>query len=309
MRFSIVTPVLNRRQLLKEAIESVVSQGYADVEHIVVDGGSSDGTIEMVRNYPKVTLMDDRRKGLYDAINIGIRHASGDVVGLLNSDDLYVPGTLREVEEAFDHAPQSDAVCGWAELFEAGDTVELYCNPADMSLDAHAAIVGASILNARFFRRSVFARSGLFSLEYPLVADREFLVRTLADNILTTPLNTLVYRYRRHPGSLSYSGAVKREVALRGDLMKLARTLSQPSMYGLDVRRKARGLYGRCLARQVSVDLGDGNFSRAYVSLTENGGQNVRRALWACGEGMLDRFLTGRMGASRDRQRFPGFAG
>src|SRR5258708_10907688 len=185
MRFCIITPVLNRRDLLREAIESLDSQGQSNVEHIVVDGGSVDGTLEMLGEHPNIVVLQDRRRGLYDAINMGIEHASGDVVGLLNSDDTYPPGALPAVERAFVVNPRVDAVCGAAELFNANGIAARYNARADLTLDSHAALVGACIINARFFRRHVFQRCGPFSLEFPLVADREFLVRTLTAGIVT----------------------------------------------------------------------------------------------------------------------------
>src|SRR5215468_10441642 len=198
MRFSIITPVLNRRDLLREAIESLNVQGKRNVEHIVVDGGSIDGTLEMLSEHPNIVLLQDRRRGLYDAINMGIEHASGDVIGLLNSDDTYASGALRAVERAFVLNPRADVVCGAAELFNADSILARYNAHGDLALDSHAALVGACIINARFFRRRVFERCGLFSLEFPLVADREFLVRTLIGGIVTTSVDAVVYRYRSH---------------------------------------------------------------------------------------------------------------
>src|SRR5215470_18828757 len=194
MRFSIVTPVLNRRDLLREAIKSLDSQGQSNIEHIVVDGGSVDGTLEMLSEHPNMIVLQDRRRGLYDAINMGIEHASGDVIGLLNSDDTYAPGALRAVEQAFVLNPRVDAVCGAAELFNTEGILARYNAHADLALDSHAALVGACIINARFFRRHVFERCGPFSLEFRLVADREFLVRALAAGIVTAAIDAVVYR-------------------------------------------------------------------------------------------------------------------
>ncbi len=83
MRFSIITPVLNRCDLLREAIASLHSQGQ--IEHIVVDGGSVDGTLEMLGEHPNIIVLQDRRRGLYDAINIGVEHALGDIIGVSHS--------------------------------------------------------------------------------------------------------------------------------------------------------------------------------------------------------------------------------
>src|SRR5258706_3614548 len=225
MRFSIITPVLNRPALLREAIESLDSQEQSNVEHIVVDGGSVDGTLEMLDAHPNIVVLQDRRRGLYDAINMGIEHASGDVVGLLNSDDTYAPGVLRAVERAFVLNPRADAVCGAAELFNADGILARYNAHADLALDSHAALVGACIINARFFRRHVFERCGLFSLEFPLVADREFLVRTLIARMVTVSVDAAAYRYRSHTGSLTLSARPGQADAMRAELLRLARAI------------------------------------------------------------------------------------
>src|SRR5262249_23703013 len=193
--------------------------------HIIVDGGSVDGTLEMLSEHPNIVVLQDRRRGLYDAINMGIEHASGDVVGLLNSDDIYPPGALRAIERAFVLNPRADAVCGAAELFNPDGVLARYHAHADLALDSHAALVGPSIINARFFRRNVFARCGLFSLEFPLVADREFLVRTLIGGIVTTSIDAMVYRYRSHAGSLTLSARSGQADAMRGELLRLARAI------------------------------------------------------------------------------------
>src|SRR4051812_41995160 len=158
LRFTIVTPTLNRRALLEQALDSVTAQGHATVEHIVVDGGSTDGTLAMLEKRSGLTVLTDRRKGLYDAINLGIERASGDVIGLLNSDDLYAPGAFSAIAEAFGSNPQADVSCGRAELFDESGVVARYDDPRDLVLDAHAALIGACIPNARFFRRRVFER-------------------------------------------------------------------------------------------------------------------------------------------------------
>jgi glycosyltransferase involved in cell wall biosynthesis len=80
-RISVITPVLNRRAMLEDAINSVRAQKYQDIEHIVVDGGSTDGVAEWLTAQPDVVLLQDRRRGLYDAINLGLQCATGDYVG------------------------------------------------------------------------------------------------------------------------------------------------------------------------------------------------------------------------------------
>jgi glycosyltransferase involved in cell wall biosynthesis len=299
MRFSIITATLNRCDLLRKAIASLEAQKHGDVEHIVVDGGSVDGTLEMLREHPAIVALQDRRRGLYDAMNQGIEHASGDVVGLLNSDDLYPPGALRAVERAFAVNPRADAICGAAELFDADGVIMRYAGHADLALDSHAALVGACIVNARFFRQRVFDRCGLFSLEFPLVADREFLARTLAGGTVTVPIDDVAYRYRSHSGSLTLSERPGQADAMRAELLRLARTILGDAAAGPDLRRKARALEGRCLARSAIRALSTGDVTGAIRTLTAPNGRSALAPLLSVGYGTLDLLLTGRMGVSR----------
>jgi glycosyltransferase involved in cell wall biosynthesis len=105
--FSIVTPCLNGRATVAETLQSVRDQGYEPLEHIVVDGGSTDGTLELLDGAPGVRYVSEPDRGLSDAVNKGIRMARNDVVGWLNADDVYLPGALQRVAEAFEERPDA----------------------------------------------------------------------------------------------------------------------------------------------------------------------------------------------------------
>ena len=105
---SIVTPCLNSAATLPEALASVRSQGLdGDVEHVVVDGGSDDGTVDILREAPDVEWASEPDRGLSDAMNKGVRRASGAFVGWLNADDYYLPGSLERVRAAFEAQPDA----------------------------------------------------------------------------------------------------------------------------------------------------------------------------------------------------------
>ena len=95
MKFSIITACLNRREFIGAAIESVLAQNYPEFEHWIIDGGSSDGTLEVLNRYPHLNVLSEPDRGVYDAWNKGIDRASGDVVSILNSDDVYATGALH----------------------------------------------------------------------------------------------------------------------------------------------------------------------------------------------------------------------
>lgn len=253
-QFSIITPTLNRATMLPAALASVEAQEGASVEHIVVDGGSTDGTLELLARHPRVEVVSGPDGGVYDAINIGLRRSSGAIVGLLNSDDAYAPGAFAAVAAAFAANPEADSVCGVAELVEGDAAVARYDDPRDQRLDAHAVLVGACIPNARFFRRAVFDRIGLFSTDYPHVADRDFLLRMRMRGLVTAPIAAPVYRYGRHAESLTFAAGVTRARRFREELLRFARDVQARPGLPSAFRRKAQALEGRCL---VTLSLND----------------------------------------------------
>jgi glycosyltransferase involved in cell wall biosynthesis len=205
-RITIITPSLNRADLIGQAIESVINQVYSELEHIVMDAGSTDGTISVLSQYPHLITRIEPDRGLYDAINNGLRIASGEIVGLLNSDDYYEQGIFAEVASIFDSQRKIDVVIGGAGIFESTASGEVLVDRYP-SLNEKALldilVFGAPAINAWFFRRSVFDRVGNFDLAYPLGADRDFLIRLYLSGLKPSFVDKVFYHYRKHPGSLT----------------------------------------------------------------------------------------------------------
>src|SRR5204863_4103038 len=111
MRFSIVTPSFNPSPWLPLCIASVADQGV-EIEHIVQDAGSTDGTLDWLRDDPRVKTFVERDSGMYDAVNRGLRRASGDILAYLNCDEQYLPGSLDAVGAFFRSHPAVDVVFG-----------------------------------------------------------------------------------------------------------------------------------------------------------------------------------------------------
>ena len=111
---SIVTPTLNQGRFIEATINSIRAQTYDHFEHIVVDGGSTDETLDILAatRAPTHALAVGARPGMYDAVNKGMRLASGEILAYLNSDDLYFPWTLETVVEAFGGHPEADVLFG-----------------------------------------------------------------------------------------------------------------------------------------------------------------------------------------------------
>lgn len=124
-RISVVTPTFNSRVTLRQTIESVLAQDYKNWEHIVTDGGSTDGTLEILQSYPHLQWISEKDQGHYHAMNKGIERASGDVIGILNGDDCYSTGALSSVASAFASHPEWDALfCDT--VFVDGESKEIF---------------------------------------------------------------------------------------------------------------------------------------------------------------------------------------
>ena len=267
MKISIVTASLNRKDFIGAAIESVLAQNYPDFEHWIIDGGSTDGTLEFLKEYPHLKVLSEPDRGVYDAWNKGIRRTSGDVVGFLNSDDQYTPGTFRLAKNALDRS-SALLFSGGSDIYQktaAGVDVQMhrYVDPRRYHLTTVNVTLGLPNINARFFRRSVFEIIGLFNANYKLSADREFLLRAAMVNLPDCARAQLVYRYRWHADSLTmnsgsesllsavreailiadiYSGLTTTSAADRFTLLSWRRELLATAFMAVAFRRPARAL-------------------------------------------------------------------
>jgi glycosyltransferase involved in cell wall biosynthesis len=176
--FSVVTPSLNQGRFVGAAIESVLAQEVPDVEHIVVDGGSTDETHNVLARYPHLIVLRDEGRGQSQAVNLGFRAASGDVIGWVNADDCYVPGAFDGARRAFAKHPDAGFVYGNAEYIdETGAVVdEVRAGPFDLQrlLNGVNTIPQPSV----FMRASVLERVGLLDERLHYVMDYELWLRT-----------------------------------------------------------------------------------------------------------------------------------
>lgn len=201
--------------MIAGALASVSDQKVDDVEHIVIDGGSTDGTPEMVRrDFPHVRLVVEPDRNLYCAINKGIRLASGDVIGLLNTDDRLLPGSLLAVRGCFSRSPDAASVCGGCEMrmldgAAPGALAAVYNDSAMKRLRVGDIISGLTLTNGRFFRRAAVDALGGFCESLPVLADREFLARYLLAGYVTATVDEPIYAYGMHAGSLTFSGRIE----------------------------------------------------------------------------------------------------
>ena len=208
---SIVTPCLNRAQYIREAIESVLVQDFSDIEHIVVDGGSTDGTLEILAQYSHLNVISEPDRNLYDALNKGVKAARGEVIGFLNTDDLYNHNILDEVVSYFIREPKLGALVGSATVFrnnpDGSRTLIAHHLPATEDQFYNWILLGPLIFNAWFFRRSVFESIGDFNIQYEIASDRDFILRFGLEGLRYKGVDSVFYNYRDHLGSLTIGGS------------------------------------------------------------------------------------------------------
>lgn len=157
MRLSIVTPSYNQGRYIERTIQSVLDQGYPELEYWVIDGGSTDETLDIVRQYEdRLQWISEKDKGQGDAVNKGFQRATGDVIGWLNSDDTYTPGAFEKVMKVFNERPEVDFVSGDIYMIDEQDHPLRYRRAGPFNL-RHLVRMGVSYV----FQPSVFFRKSL----------------------------------------------------------------------------------------------------------------------------------------------------
>jgi glycosyltransferase involved in cell wall biosynthesis len=209
-RISVITATLNRGAMLRRAIESVLAQGPDGVEHIIVDGVSRDGTLEMLREYPHLTVISEPDRGVYDAWNKGLRRASGELICILNSDDEIPPGAFAQARATLSMYPNLDLISGAAELCrqDADGRARRFLVDDARILDLREQNVGPGtpLPNARYLHRKLVKRIGFFDDRCSLVADRDYFLRVVVSKALNITIAAPLYRYHYHDQSLTFAG-------------------------------------------------------------------------------------------------------
>ncbi|MDE7430531.1 MAG: glycosyltransferase [Lachnospiraceae bacterium] len=195
MKITVITVCLNSADTIEKAIKSVIEQRYHGLEYIVIDGGSTDGTLDILNRYDayidkRISEPDD---GIFDAMNKGIELAEGDVIAFLNSDDWYEQNALQMVENAFMSGGCDCVCCDNYVLNKNGDTV--YYNGTNKSFDDlyyrmiyfHSAV---------FCKKEFFRKKGNFDLKYKIAADYDWLLRAVEQGAIFRNISQPVFTFR-----------------------------------------------------------------------------------------------------------------
>lgn len=205
VRFGVVTPVLNGEAFLEQTLESIWSQRSDDVEmdHVLVDGGSTDRTLEIARRYPTRILESEDDQGMYDAVNKGMAMLKSDIVGYINADDEIAPGAVAAVVDAFRTHPRRGWLCGRVEYVGPAGELLGRMQPVRVSLISYAGIGWSPIPQQTVWaRREFFEAVGPFDLDYRNCGDYDWYARALRKQHPVI-LHDVIGRFRLHPAQIS----------------------------------------------------------------------------------------------------------
>ena len=180
VRIGVVTPVLNGEEFLRQTLDSIWTQVSDDVEidHVLVDGGSTDRTMEIAADFPTRVLRSEDDQGMYDAVNKGLAEVNGAIVGYINADDEIAPGAVAAIVDAFRREPRAGWLCGKVEYIAPGGEVLGRMQPVRVSLASYAGIGWSTIPQQTVWaRREFFDAIGPFDLAFRNCGDYDWYAR------------------------------------------------------------------------------------------------------------------------------------
>lgn len=200
LKITVVTPSFNQGAFIEQTILSVIRQDYDNFEYFIIDGGSSDSTIDIIKKYEKQIdyWISERDRGQTDAINKGFRKASGDIVCWINSDDLLMPGTLKEVASFFEKNKDTDFLNGYTMRIDKESNILFthFILPQKLFYARHGLYYVSQ--PAMFWKRELLERIGYLNETFHAEMDKEFLIRVLLNKCKIGHLKKILGAIRIH---------------------------------------------------------------------------------------------------------------
>ena len=207
---SVITPCYNASEFIEDALLSVHRQGGVAVEHIVVDGASTDSTREIVKRYPTTRWLSESDHGQSDAINKGFLRATGDLVGWLNADDYYLPGALAAISSATHEHPEADVIYGDCVFVDREG--KILRSKVEHEFDRSVLMYFGCYIpsTSTFFRRRVIESGLLLDCDYRVCMDFEFFARLANAGLKFHYVPQVVAGFRWHGSNVSTVNAGRR---------------------------------------------------------------------------------------------------
>lgn len=233
MKVSIITVVYNRAATIERAIRSVLSQSYQQIEYIIIDGASTDGTMDVVRQYSDriATVVSEKDNGIYDALNKGIRLATGDIVGILHADDEFThERVIQTIVQKFQDNPVVDAVYGDVGFVHATHSHKIVRYYSSAIFKTNLFKFGFMPAHPTFFcYRRFFEQFGTYRTDLEIAADFDLLLRFLRKHELFTVYipEMLV---KMNMGGKSTNG-ISSTIKINKELKQILKEHQMPSSY------------------------------------------------------------------------------
>ncbi len=220
---TLITPVLNGARFIEKAVDSVLAQNYPVLEYIVMDAGSTDGTLEILKKYGnKIKLISGvKDKGAYDAYNKALKIAQGDIIGMLSADDWLSAGILSRVGQIFVEQPDVDVVTVGTQLHFLSEK-DGVITPGEIFHKRYytlnlKAICELPLPNSRFVKKVIYQQHGFFQegenmKNYSLSADLELMLRLSSKNLKNSIDETVGYNFLVHSNSLTSGNNLKNKL-------------------------------------------------------------------------------------------------
>jgi glycosyltransferase involved in cell wall biosynthesis len=212
MKVSVITICYNRKGTIEQSIKSVLNQDYPNIEYIVIDGNSSDGTQDIIESHQDkiAQYISEPDNGMYDAINKGLNMATGDIVGLMHSDDVFYDTTvISKIVGVFKNNPDTDAIYGNGIYVTNDEEQKIVRNRIGGEYDYKRLKKGWLPLHPTvYIRKSIIEKYGKYDVSFKIASDTEFLLRYLFKHkISITYLNTYIVKMRMGGLSTNYKRA------------------------------------------------------------------------------------------------------
>lgn len=209
LKYSIITPSFNQAKFLEKTIQSVLAQNYNDFELIIIDGGSTDGSVDVIKKYhDKISYwVSEKDHGQSHAFNKGLEHATGEIIGWLNSDDIYYANAIKESAKIFENRPDVDVVFSNYNFIDENDKVLRTRKEIPYDYKIYLWSKGCYHANcAGFFRRRCFEKFGGLREDLQYAMDYEFYLRLGSNHCNIIHTNKIWGAYRFHSQSKSIAG-------------------------------------------------------------------------------------------------------
>jgi hypothetical protein len=253
-------PCRNGERFIAEAIASVQRQNYSDLEHIVLDACSTDGTLSLLQSWPQVRVISEPDDSAHEAMNKGLARASGEIVGFLAVDDLYPDGVLAEIGRLFAEREDLAVVAGHTIVFEDDDPGRrlLFEYKRPRSLRLPELMFGVSGFYGVFFRRSVFAQIGRFDETFEFTADLHFLIRVVLAGLTAACLDRPTILYRMHAASRTIDPNRVNRLKILREHHRMSLQMARAPECGVDARRSLLAWHAVICVKLAAAALANG---------------------------------------------------